>query len=402
MTSVLILGGGGYQGSSAARILAGCPEVSHLILVDRNVEAIEQTASCLGDNVQTDTTDIRDRAGVLELIKRHDPTVVLNCAGPFRSFGVSSAAAAIEAGVNYVDILDDGEVVPDYLALDEAARAAGVTAIFGAGFTPGLTNIIGRILADDLDEVEEMHWSYLVNPTLSVAPHLMTHRVQMFGPEVSVIEDGKAALVPGGSQLVEIDWPGFPRLKAGVCSHPEPLTAKRYFPDIQRAAIRACYTAPSFLDLLVSLGNANLGSSSEFESDGRILRADRVIGDFLGSEVFKASPAWAKVVEAEDRYGPVDGVRVAVAGRSGGDRVQRVLQYVTKERWLTTHGVAAAVALLLATGAVQKPGMHSAEVLDPEVMIPALKDAGIELGTYSTSDAPEFYAEPVSLEHGRA
>jgi saccharopine dehydrogenase-like NADP-dependent oxidoreductase len=394
MSSILILGGSGYQGSNAARILAGQPEIERLILVDRDLAAVERIAEQLGGSIDIDidTVDVRDRSAVTELLKRQKPSTVLNCAGPFRIVGADSAAAAIEAGVNYVDILDDSQVVPDYVALQDSAVAKGVTVIFGAGFTPGLTNIIGRLLAEDLDEVEQIHWSYLVNPTLAVAPHLMTHRVQMFAADSLVIEDGKQKILPGGSLPVQIDWQGVGQFKAAVCTHPEPLMAQRYFPGLQRASIRGSYTAPSFLDLLTILGNANMGSADAFQHEGRDVRPDRLIGDFLGSDTFKSSTIWADVLKAEKDYGPVDGVRVAVRGQLNGAVVGRVLEYVSRERWLTTHGVAAAVAGLIAAGTVRSPGVHSAEVIDPSVIVPALGAVGINLGQFQESDAPEFAA----------
>lgn len=394
MSSVLIVGGAGYQGRHAAKILASRPGIDHLVLVDREGIAIDDVASELGSDVTTDYVDVRDPSAVAALLRRHQPSVVLNCAGPFRIVGADSAAAAISTGTNYIDILDDAAVVPDYLALDDRARAAGVTVICGAGFTPGLTNIIGRVLAEGLDDVEQMHWSYLVNTTLAVAPHLMTHRVQMYGSDTRVVEDGELVHVPGGSRMVDIEWPGVGTFKAGVCAHPEPLMAQRYFPTLRRASIRGCYTAPAFLELLAFLGNANFGSDTTFTSAGLELRPDVLIGDFLGSDSFKASRIWDQVLTAEQEYGPVDGVRVAVSGRRDGVQVGRVLQYVSRERWLTTHGVAAVAAELVATGAVDAPGVHSAEVLDPHLVLPALRAAGIDLGDFVESDAPEFHEVP--------
>lgn len=401
MTEILILGGAGYQGASAARILASYPSIDRLVLVDLNREVAEKVSNELGAKATADTIDVRDGEALARLLERHQPRVVLNCAGPFRSVGAHSAAAAIGAGVDYVDILDDASVVPEFLALDDSARKGGVTVLCGAGFTPGLTNIIGRILAEDLDEVKEMHWSYLVSPTLSVAPHLMTHRVQMFGPDATVIQDGDTVIVPGGSHPIEIDWPGIGAFKASICTHPEPLMARRYFPTLHHASIRASYTAPAFLDLLQMLGNAGFGDEKPIQSEGRALRPDVLAGSYLSSDTFKNSVVWHRVLEAEREYGPVDGVRVAVSGRRNGATVRRVLQYITRERWRTTHGVAAAVAKLLATGAVRAPGVQSAEAIDPALAMPALASVGIELGVPSETDAPEFHASASDLETTR-
>jgi saccharopine dehydrogenase-like NADP-dependent oxidoreductase len=220
----------------------------------------------------------------------------------------------------------------------------------------------------------------------------MTHRVQMYGSDTRVIKAGEVVAVPGGSGRVDIEWPGVGTFPAVICAHPEPVMAQRYFPTLKEASIRACYTAPEFLDLLSRLGNANFGSDEEFDYRGQSIRPEWLIGDFLSSSAFKSSQVWSDVMAAEERYGEVDGVRVAVQGRIGAETTQRVLQYVSRERWLTTHGVAAVAAELIATGAVTAPGVHSAEVLDPALVLPALAAAGIELGSYVEGDAPEFDA----------
>lgn len=67
------------------------------------------------------------------------------------------------------------------------------------------------------------------------------------------------------------------------------------------------------------------------------------------------------------------------------------LQHVSTQRWLTTHGVAAAVSELVATGAVDVPGVDSPQVIHPSVAFPALAAAGITLGDCVIDiPAPEF------------
>ncbi|MFN3591658.1 MAG: hypothetical protein ACK4TG_05680, partial [Thermaurantiacus sp.] len=65
--------------------------------------------------------------------------------------------AAIEAGVPYVSLCDDYDAAQAVLELDLLAKEKGVTVITGLGWTPGLSNVLARRAADQLDEVDEIH-----------------------------------------------------------------------------------------------------------------------------------------------------------------------------------------------------------------------------------------------------
>lgn len=53
--------------------------------------------------------------------------------------------------MNYVSICDDYDAAAAFLELDDDAKKAGVTAITGVGWTPGITNMLARMGADRFD-----------------------------------------------------------------------------------------------------------------------------------------------------------------------------------------------------------------------------------------------------------
>lgn len=390
MSDVVVLGGAGIQGGSAAKVLSRFPGVERVILADRDTTAAEAVAAECGAKAVVDKVDAHDPSDVARVLRHWTPRVVLNAVGPYRRFGAGTLEAAIESGVDYVDLLDDAEVVESYYALDDAARAKGVTAVFGVGFTPGLTNIMARYLADELDAVDEIHWTYLVNGNPFVPSHLWAHRVQMYAADARIVRDGELVAVPGGSDAVDIEWKGMGTLPASVCTHPEPMCAHHYYKDLKHSTIRGCYTSPEFLNMLSVLGNAGFGDAGTFTVDGHEIRADVAVGEFLNSEPFRNSLLCKWALEAEEKYGEIDGVRVAVSGRRNGQLVRRVLQNTHKQRWFTTHTTAAVGAGLMATGHLNAPGVHSAEVFDPKPTLEALRDAGIEIEEVDAATATEF------------
>lgn len=224
MTKILVMGGAGFQGSRAARMLAAGERVQELVVVDAQRDAAQREAAHLGPKASSACVEATDTAAVASLLRDLAPDLMLNCSGPYRSTGLSSLDAAIECGVDYVDLLDDKDLIGSYLGRDERALAAGVTAICCTGWTPGLTNIMAAHLATDLDEVEQIH----------------------------------------------ITWLGS-------------VTLHRRFPGLRQATIRGSYTAPEFLDLVRSLGRSGMLERQPIDADGQRVVPEAFIGAFLSS-----------------------------------------------------------------------------------------------------------------------
>ncbi len=64
------------------------------------------------------------------------------------------AASMVRAGSDVVSISDDPEEVMDLLALDAEVQRLGRSVVVGAGFAPGLSCVLARLAADELDTVE--------------------------------------------------------------------------------------------------------------------------------------------------------------------------------------------------------------------------------------------------------
>lgn len=80
---------------------------------------------------------------------------VLILATPTGGHGVV-AAEAVRRGVSVVSLSDELGDVRDLFELDDAAVAADVSIVVGAGMAPGLTCVLARHAADGLDEVVEI------------------------------------------------------------------------------------------------------------------------------------------------------------------------------------------------------------------------------------------------------
>ncbi len=151
MSKIIVLGGCGAVGSKAVNTLVHDQTFSEVIIGDFDIEKATQMAADLGPGVSARKFDAMDRQSCLDAIFNCD--LVLNCVGPFYSTVKTILTAAIESGINYVDICDDPDVTLEILDMDEAAKKADITALIGMGASPGITNLLAKLAADDfLDE----------------------------------------------------------------------------------------------------------------------------------------------------------------------------------------------------------------------------------------------------------
>jgi saccharopine dehydrogenase (NAD+, L-lysine-forming) len=148
MSKVLIVGAGGV-GSVAVRKAAQFPEVfSEIWLASRTLSKCDAIASDLraeGREIRTAALDADNVAGTVALLERVKPEVLINLALPYQDLPLMDAC--LEAGVHYVDTANyEPRDVAKFeykwqWAYQERFERAGLTALLGCGFDPGVTNV---------------------------------------------------------------------------------------------------------------------------------------------------------------------------------------------------------------------------------------------------------------------
>jgi hypothetical protein len=141
MHTILVLGGYGFFGNRIARALASDRTIK-LLLAGRNLEQATNAADVLGLPVKSGVAlDTRDRS-LANSLKELQVDTVIHTAGPFQGQDYRVAHAAIDAGCNYVDLADGRVFVTGIGALDDLARARGVSVISGASSVPALSSAV--------------------------------------------------------------------------------------------------------------------------------------------------------------------------------------------------------------------------------------------------------------------
>ncbi len=220
--------GCGTVGARAARQLLSVGGVSHLLLFDENPETAAQVAGMLGRRAHTGAGDVREHLTSIGAVL---------IATPPDQFELT--AACISEGVAVVSTSDSVADVEQLLGLDTIARMAGVELILGAGFAPGLTDVLAAHAAGWFEVVHEVH----VSKFGTAGPACARQHHSALSDESNDFRDGTWLHRPGGSGR-ELVW--FPDPIGGADCYrgalPDALLMHRLFPEADRLSGRVAAT----------------------------------------------------------------------------------------------------------------------------------------------------------------
>ncbi|HUS64943.1 MAG TPA: saccharopine dehydrogenase family protein [Kofleriaceae bacterium] len=149
MSKVLIIGAGGVGGVVTHKC-ASMPDVfSHITLASRTLARCEnirrQVKELRGRDIDIAKVDADDVSQTVKVIRQVKPKLVINVALPYQDLPIMDAC--LETGVDYLDTANYEP--PDVAkfeykwqwAYHERYRKAGLMALLGSGFDPGVTNV---------------------------------------------------------------------------------------------------------------------------------------------------------------------------------------------------------------------------------------------------------------------
>ncbi|MDD4018204.1 MAG: saccharopine dehydrogenase family protein [Kiritimatiellae bacterium] len=162
MPKVLIIGAGGV-GAVVAHKCAQAPEVfTDIVIASRTKSRVDALASQLPRKVTAAQVDADNVPQTVALLKKHRPDLVINVALPYQDLHIMDAC--LEAGVNYMDTanyepLDTAKFEYKWQwAYQEKFEKAGLMALLGSGFDPGVTSVfctyIQKHFVPAIDEID--------------------------------------------------------------------------------------------------------------------------------------------------------------------------------------------------------------------------------------------------------
>jgi saccharopine dehydrogenase (NAD+, L-lysine-forming) len=355
---VLLLGASGTVGNRAALELIDEPDVDELVVAGRNEEALESLTRT-SPKASVMTVDLEKQ--VPTGLDRFD--VVCSCAGPAYLFELGSVEAAIEAGVHYVSLCDDGWIVDDVFKRDEAARASGVAVVSGCGLSPGITNFLVAHAERQIGTIDEILITVAVSSADARGDASALHLLTALSKPADYLSAGVAASEPGGSgpRLIYFPEPvGW--VETFHSDHPEVRTLPLDRPRLRTLSFRFGLSERAAMDA-VRL-SVLLGAGRSETSRRTWLQIVRPFRGFLEQLPPRAAP-WSAA-------------RVDVWGTSGGDRSN--LSYAVVDHLANLAGVPVArAAIALGNGSVP-PGVHSPEAAFSNFpLLPELLRTGIRI-----------------------
>ncbi len=248
MSKVLIIGAGGV-GQVVVHKCAQHPSVfSDILLASRTKSKCDKIAAQIesryGRTIKTAKIDADDVPALVKLMKRFKPKMVINVALPYQDLTIMDAC--LEAGVHYLDTANyEPKDVAKFeyswqWAYQDRFKKAGLMAVLGCGFDPGVTNVFtAYALKHHFDEIH-----YLDIVDANAGSHGKAFATN-FNPEINIreitqngryFENGEWVEIPPHSIMKPLKYPEIAEPKNSyVIYHEELESLVKHIPTLKRA-----------------------------------------------------------------------------------------------------------------------------------------------------------------------
>lgn len=386
MAKVLIIGAGGV-GTVVAHKCAQNPEVfTEIVLASRTRSKCDAVARAIGsDRITTDSVDADSVEQLVELFRRHQPDLVINVALPYQDLTIMDAC--LECGVSYLDTANyEPRDVAHFeyswqWAYKEKFEKAGLTAILGCGFDPGVSGVFTAYAS-------KHHFSrmeYLDIVDCNAGDHGKAFATN-FNPEINIREitqngryyqDGEWVVTGPLEFHKTLTYPNIGPRESYLLYHEELESLVKNYPTIKRARFWMTF-GESYLTHLRVI--QDIGMS----------RIDEV--DYNGTKIVPLQFLKAVLPNPQDLGENYHGETSIGCRISGLDKEGRHLTYYIynncsheeayRETGMQavsyTTGVPAMIgAMMYLTGKWRRPGVWNVEEFDPDPFMAQLPLQGL-------------------------
>jgi saccharopine dehydrogenase (NAD+, L-lysine-forming) len=385
---VLVIGAGGV-GSVAVHKMAMLSSVfPHITLASRRKVKCEEIAASVlertGVTIGVEQLDADDVEATTALIKRLGAKLVVNLALPYQDLNIMEACLAAQA--HYLDTANyepRDEAKFEYhwqWAYQERFKEAGLMALLGSGFDPGVTNVFTAwAKKHHFDRVRTL--DILDCNGGDHGQHFATN----FNPEINIREVTAPARHWQGGEWVEspalnhkqsFDFPEVGERNMYLMYHEELESLTTHLPELERARFWMTF-GDAYLKHLEVLQNVGLTSIEPIMYQGQeiiplqFLKAVLPDPSSLGKST-KGKTCIGNIITGEQ------------AGKERTVYVYNVCDHevcfeeVGSQAVSYTTGVPAMIgAALMMQGAWLTPGVWNMEQLDPDPFMAMLNDHGL-------------------------
>ncbi len=315
--------GCGTVGARAARQLMTVSGVDSLALFDADGDVSSRLHGVLGS-----TKAITTSAGVGSVLDHEVDVVLVATPAPQADLVMQLT----QRGNHVVSTTDAVSDVRSLLGLDEELRARGICLVVGAGFSPGLTDVLSAHAATEFEVVDEVHIAKLG----TAGPACARQHHAALSHESVDWRDGSWTSSPGGSGR-ELCW--FPDPIGGADCYraelPEALLLHRLFPDADRLTARMAATRRDRLTARLPM----LRKPHAEAGPGAVRTEVRGRRDGVAGSVVLASMDRASVASGAVAALAVDAIANRKASRTGAGGLSEFVEPVPFLTELARRGV---------------------------------------------------------------
>ena len=276
MGRVLIIGAGGVGTVVAHKVAQNADVFTDIMIASRTKEKCDNIVKAIGNpNIKTAKVDADNVDELVALFNDFKPEMVINVALPYQDLTIMEAC--LKAGVNYLDTANyepKDEAHFEYSwqwAYHDRFKEAGLTAILGCGFDPGVSGIYTAYAAKHyFDEIQ-----YLDIVDCNAGNHHKAFATN-FNPEINIREITQNGRYYENGQWVttgpleihkDLTYPNIGPRDSYLLYHEELESLVKHFPTIKRARFWMTF-GQEYLTHLRVIQNIGMARIDEVDYNG--------------------------------------------------------------------------------------------------------------------------------------
>jgi len=280
MGKVLIIGAGGVGTVVVHKVAQNTEVFTEIVLASRTKSKCDVIAADVKKrykvDIKTAQVNADSVAGLVELFNEFKPKLVINVALPYQDLTIMDAC--LECGVNYLDTANyepKDEAKFEYSwqwAYQDKFKKAGLTAILGCGFDPGVTSVFTAYAAKH--HFDEIHFLDIVD--CNAGEHGKAFATN-FNPEINIREVTQKGKYYENGKWVEtephqihkpLNYPEIGAKESYVIYHEELESLVKNFPSLKRARFWMTF-GQEYLTHLRVIQNIGMARIDEVEYNGQ-------------------------------------------------------------------------------------------------------------------------------------
>ena len=388
MGKVLIIGCGGVASVAIHKCCQNSEVFSEVCIASRTKSKCDALKEKLEGTTKTKITTAQVNADnvdeLIALIEKEKPQVVLNLALPYQDLTIMDACLATKT--HYVDTANyepEDTAKFEYSwqwAYRERFEKAGITALLGSGFDPGVTSVFSAYaLKHQFDEI-----NYIDILDCNGGDHGYAFATN-FNPEInlrevsapgSYMENGKWVEIPAMSIKREYNFDQVGQKDMYLLHHEEIESLGKNLPDVKRIRFFMTF-GQSYLDHMRCLEDVGMLSTTPINFNGQEIVPIQFLKALLPDPASLGPRTKGKTNIGCIFTGKKDGKDKTYYIYNVCDHQECYREVGSQAISYTTGVPAMCGALMMLTGEWTKPGVYTVEEFNPDPFLDALDKYGL-------------------------